>query len=156
MRVGVVHGPNLNLLGSREPELYGTATLADIDGRLSELGRELGVEVESFQSNVEGALVDYVQDAAGRVAGYVVNAAGYTHTSVALADALAGVARPYVEVHLSNVYAREPVRRESVLAARAAGVIAGLGPDSYLLGLRALVRIVRADPASGPAAGETT
>jgi len=112
--------------------------------------------LETFQSNVEGVLVDYVQDAAGRVAGYVVNAAGYTHTSVALADALAGVARPYVEVHLSNVYAREAVRRESLLAGRAAGVIAGLGADSYLLGLRALVRIVRVEAATRPAAGETT
>lgn len=154
MRIGVLHGPNLNLLGRREPEIYGSTTLAEVDRQLVELGHELGVEVESYQSNVEGALVDWVQDAAARVAGFVVNAAGYTHTSVALADALAGVARPYVEVHLSNVHAREAVRRESLMAARAAGVIAGLGVDSYLLGLRAMVRIVRGEAAARPPAVE--
>ncbi|MBW3656347.1 MAG: type II 3-dehydroquinate dehydratase [Gemmatimonadetes bacterium] len=139
MNIEVVHGPNLNLLGTREPGVYGRATLADVDQALQALGRELGVQVRSFQGNGEGALVDHIQGAAGRADGFVVNAAAYTHTSVAIADALAGVARPYVEVHLSNVFARERFRHRSYLAAGAVGVISGFGVDSYLLGLRALV-----------------
>jgi 3-dehydroquinate dehydratase-2 len=138
VKIAVVHGPNLNLLGRREPAVYGSATLADIDAALSTLAAELGVEVECFQSNGEGALVDFVQDAAERAAGFVVNAGGYTHTSVALRDALVGVARPFVEVHLSNVFAREAFRRRSMLADRALGVVSGFGRDSYLLALRAL------------------
>ncbi|HEX8390896.1 MAG TPA: type II 3-dehydroquinate dehydratase [Longimicrobium sp.] len=143
MRIAVVHGPNLNLLGTREPEVYGRATLADVDAAVVELAAELGVEVASFQSNHEGALVDHVQGQAARVDGFVVNAGAYTHTSIALADALAGVARPYVEVHLSNVFARERFRHRSYLAAGALGVISGFGSDSYRLGLRALVEHVR-------------
>jgi 3-dehydroquinate dehydratase-2 len=139
VRIEVVHGPNLNLLGRREPEIYGRATLAEIDLALEGLGRELGVEVSAFQSNHEGALVDRVQAAAEAADGFVVNAGAYTHTSIALADALAGVARPYVEVHLSNVFARERFRHRSYLAAGAVGVVSGFGVDSYLLGLRALV-----------------
>jgi len=138
VKIAVVHGPNLNLLGRREPAVYGSATLAAIDAALSTLAAELGVEVECFQSNGEGALVDFVQDAAERAAGFVVNAGGYTHTSVALRDALVGVARPFVEVHLSNVFAREAFRRRSMLADRALGVVSGFGRDSYLLALRAL------------------
>lgn len=151
LRIAVVHGPNLNLLGRREPEVYGRATLADVDRALSVLARELGVEVSAFQSNVEGVLVDHVQERAGSVAGFVVNAGAYTHTSVALRDALVGVARPFVEVHLSNVFAREPFRHHSYLADRALGVVAGLGVESYLLGLRGLVAHLRAGTA-GPAA----
>jgi 3-dehydroquinate dehydratase-2 len=139
VNIEVVHGPNLNLLGTREPDVYGRATLADVDQALQALGRELGVRVSSFQGNGEGALVDHIQGAAARVDGFVVNAAAYTHTSVAIADALAGVARPYVEVHLSNVFARERFRHRSYLAAGAVGVVSGFGVDSYLLGLRALV-----------------
>ncbi|MEJ2218279.1 MAG: type II 3-dehydroquinate dehydratase [Gemmatimonadota bacterium] len=139
--IGVVHGPNLNLLGLREPEVYGRATLEDVNAALSALSGDLGVEVEFFQSNAEGALVDHVQGS--RAAGFVVNAGGYTHTSVALRDALAAVARPYVEVHLSNVYRREPFRHRSLLADRAVGVVVGFGVDSYLLGLRGLVRYLR-------------
>lgn len=139
MKIAVLHGPNLNLLGTREPEVYGRATLAEIDAALVRLGAELGAEVACFQSNHEGALVDHVQQRAGEVDGFVVNAAAYTHTSVALADALAGVARPFVEVHLSNVFARERFRRRSYLAAGAVGVVSGFGADSYLLGLRALI-----------------
>jgi 3-dehydroquinate dehydratase-2 len=139
VNIEVVHGPNLNLLGTREPGIYGRQTLADVDHALQALGRELGVQVSSFQGNGEGALVDHIQGAAARADGFVVNAAAYTHTSVALADALAGVARPYVEVHLSNVFARERFRHRSYLAAGAVGVISGFGVDSYLLGLRALV-----------------
>jgi 3-dehydroquinate dehydratase-2 len=143
LRIGVVHGPNLNLLGTREPEVYGRATLADVDAAVSALAAELGVEVESFQSNHEGALVDFVQEAAGRVRGFVVNAGAYTHTSIALRDALAGVARPFVEVHLSNVFARERFRHRSHLAPGAVGVVCGFGANSYRLGLRALVEYLQ-------------
>jgi 3-dehydroquinate dehydratase-2 len=139
LRIGVVHGPNLNLLGTREPEVYGRATLDDVNAAVAAMAAELGVDVEFFQSNHEGALVDHVQDAAGRVAGFVVNAGAYTHTSIALRDALAGVARPYVEVHLSNVFARERFRHRSYLAAGAVGVVTGFGAESYRLGLRGLV-----------------
>ena len=139
MRIGVVHGPNLNLLGTREPAVYGSATLHDVNAGVASLAAELGVEVEHFQSNHEGALVDHVQVAAARVDGFVVNAGAYTHTSIALRDALAGVARPYVEVHLSNVFARERFRHRSYLAAGAVGIISGFGAESYRLGVRALV-----------------
>lgn len=139
LRVAVVHGPNLNLLGSREPEVYGHTTLAEIDAALAALAAELGARAESFQSNHEGELVGFVQEAAARVDGFVVNAAAYTHTSVALRDALAGVARPFVEVHLSNVHAREEFRHHSYLAPKALGVVCGFGVDSYRLGLRALL-----------------
>jgi 3-dehydroquinate dehydratase-2 len=142
VKIAVLHGPNLNLLGTREPGVYGRTTLAQIDAALVAAGAELGARVECFQSNHEGALVDHVQQRAGAVDGFVVNAAAYTHTSVALADALAGVARPYVEVHLSNVFARERFRHRSYLAAGALGIISGFGADSYLLGLRALVEHV--------------
>ena len=143
MRIAVLHGPNLNLLGTREPGVYGRTTLAEIDAAPERLGAELGVEVDCFQSNHEGALVDHVQGRGAVVDGFVVNAAAYTHTSVALADALAGVARPYVEVHLSNVFARERFRHRSYIAAGAVGVISGFGADSYLLGLRAVVEHVK-------------
>lgn len=143
MKIAVVHGPNLNLLGTREPEVYGRATLADVDAAIAELAAELGVEVASFQSNHEGALIDHVHAQAPRVDGFMVNAGAYTHTSIALADALAGVARPYVEVHLSNVFARESFRHHSYLAAGAVGLISGFGMDSYRLGLRALVENIR-------------
>ena len=141
-RVAVLHGPNLRLLGKREPEVYGTDTLADIDARLGELGRELGVEVESFQSNSEGELLDFIESAAGRVGGFVINPGAYTHTSIALRDALVGVARPFVEVHLSNTQAREDFRHRSYLAPVAGGVVYGFGIDSYLLGLRGLVALL--------------
>ena len=139
MRIAAVHGPNLNLLGLREPEVYGRRTLDDVNAALAAAAAELGAEVECHQSNHEGALVDIVQDAAARVDGFVVNAGAYTHTSIALRDALAGVARPYVEVHLSNVFARERFRHRSYLAAGAVGVVSGFGAESYLLGLRALI-----------------
>lgn len=144
LRIGVVHGPNLNLLGQREPDLYGRDTLADVDEAVSALGRELGVETECYQSNVEGVLVERIQEMAPEVHGYLVNAGAYTHTSVALRDALIGVGRPFVEVHLSNVHAREPFRRHSYLADRAVGVVAGFGATSYLLALRGLVAHLRA------------
>jgi 3-dehydroquinate dehydratase-2 len=143
MKVAVVHGPNLNLLGQREPAIYGADTLAEVDEALAVVGRELGAELVSFQSNSEGALVDHVQSVAGGVDGFVVNAGAYTHTSVALRDALVGANRPFVEVHLSNVHAREPFRHRSFLSDRAVGVVAGFGVDSYLFGLRGLVSHLR-------------
>ncbi len=139
MRIAVIHGPNLRLLGTREPEVYGGLTLADVDDRLRDLAADLGVELEVFQSNHEGELLDYVEKAAARVDGFVVNAGGYTHTSVALRDALVGVARPFVEVHISNTAAREPFRHHSYLSPVALGVVFGFGVRSYLLGLRGLV-----------------
>ena len=148
MRIAVIHGPNLNLLGSREPDVYGSATLAEIEGRLRDRATEMGVELETFQSNAEGALIDYIQESAGRVQAFLVNAAGLTHTSVSLRDALAGVGRPFVEVHLSNPAAREPFRHVSLLSDRALGVVSGFGADSYLLGLEGLV--ARLDAARSP------
>jgi 3-dehydroquinate dehydratase II len=139
VRIGVVHGPNLNLLGDREPAVYGTSTLREIGDRLQTLALELGVGLESYQSNAEGELIDYVQQAAGRVDGFLVNAAGLTHTSVSLRDALTGVGRPFVEVHLSNPAARESFRHGSLLSDRAVGVVSGFGAESYILGLRGLV-----------------
>jgi len=149
LTVAVVHGPNLNLLGTREPEVYGRSTLAEIDVAVAELAGELRVAVRALQSNSEGALVDFVHESASGCAGFVVNAAAYTHTSVALRDALVGVGRPFVEVHLSNLYAREEFRHRSLLADRALGVVSGFGVNSYLLGLRALVVHLRDTPSRG-------
>jgi len=138
VKVLVLHGPNLNLLGVREPNTYGTQTLETIESSLRSLASELGVDVEFFQSNSEGALVDAVQGARERVDGILINPAAYTHTSVALRDALLAVAVPFVEVHLSNLHRREPFRRRSLIADAAAGTVAGFGADSYALGLRGL------------------
>ena len=136
MRVAVISGPNLNLLGQREPEVYGTVTLPQIEDGLRAMAGELGVELETFQSNAEGALIDYIQEAASRVDAFLVNAGGLTHTSVSLRDALVGVSRPFVEIHLSNPAAREPFRHLSLLTDRALGVVVGFGAESYLLGLK--------------------
>ncbi len=143
MRVAVVHGPNLQLLGRREPEVYGTRTLDDIGAALSSLAGELGVELEVFRSNHEGEILDFVDASSSRVDGYLVNPGALTHTSVALRDALVGVDRPFVEVHLSNTAAREPFRRHSYLSDVAAGVVFGFGSEGYLLGLRGLVALLR-------------
>jgi 3-dehydroquinate dehydratase-2 len=144
--VRVLHGPNLNLLGQREPEVYGHHTLADIEASLRGLAGSLGVAVDFFQSNHEGALLDRIHAAGSDgVGGILINPGGLTHTSVVLRDALVGVAVPFVEVHLSNVHAREPFRHRSLLADRAVGVIAGFGPESYSLGLRGLVGALRRD-----------
>jgi 3-dehydroquinate dehydratase-2 len=140
----VVHGPNLNLLGTREPEIYGRTTLKDIDRRLVELGRELGLNVKTFQSNGEGEIVDRIQAARGRVDVLVINPAAYTHTSVAIRDAISAAAIPTIEVHLSNVYKREPFRHHSTIADVAEGRIMGFGAESYVLALRAAVGIVAA------------
>jgi 3-dehydroquinate dehydratase-2 len=143
LKIQVVHGPNLNLLGEREPGLYGRLTLADIDASLVELGRGLGAEVASFQANGEGALIDHLQSLAGRVDGVVINAGAYTHTSIGIRDALLAIGIPFVEVHLSNVFTREAFRHASYLSDRAVGVVVGFGPDSYVLGLRGLVEFLR-------------
>ncbi len=148
MRLGVLNGPNLNLLGQREPEHYGTRTLADIERLLGERARARGIELTFFQSNDEGEIVDWVQAEAEAVDGWIVNAAALTHTSIALRDALAASRRPFVEVHLSNIYAREPFRHRSVLSDLAIGVIAGFRASSYLFGLEAL-----ADHLESPRAG---
>jgi len=140
-RVLVLHGPNLNLLGSREPEIYGREALADIDRRLMALGKAAGVTVVCFQSNHEGALIDRVQQSKEEQVGYmIVNPAGYTHTSVALRDALAAVAIPFIEVHLSNIHAREPFRRHSYFSDLAAGTICGLGSRGYELALQSILQ----------------
>ena len=139
LSIGVLHGPNLNLLGRREPMIYGTTTLEEIDSRLRRLGDELSASVEAAQANGEGELIDAVQRMSEHVDGFLVNAGGFTHTSVALLDALLAVDLPFVEVHLSNVHAREDFRRVSLLAPRALGTIGGFGALSYELGLRALV-----------------
>ena len=139
MRIAIVHGANLRMLGRREPEVYGSDTLDDINRRLRALAEELGVETEVFQSNSEGAILDYLEEAAPRIDGVLINPGAFTHTSVALRDALAGIAKPFVEVHLSNPAARESFRRRSFLAPVAAGVVAGFRAESYLLALRGLL-----------------
>lgn len=139
MQILVLHGPNLNLLGEREPEVYGRTTLAEIDTRLREIAAENGVSLESFQSNHEGALVDRIQAARGTYQGIVINPGGFTHTSVALRDALVASGLPIVEVHLSNIHAREPFRRTSLVSDIAVGQITGLGPIGYELALLALL-----------------
>jgi len=142
----VLHGPNLNLLGEREPDIYGRTTLIEIDRRLAHLATELGVHIECYQSNHEGELIDRIQAARNRIGAIVINAAGYTHTSVALRDALAASGVPVVEVHLSNVHRREPFRHRSLIAAVATGQIVGFGVDSYLLGLRAAAALAAGGP----------
>jgi 3-dehydroquinate dehydratase-2 len=140
MRIAVFNGPNLNLLGIREPEIYGTTTLAEIEARLEEIGTELGVTLLFSQFNDEGRMLDAIHNCRGVVQGALVNAAAWTHTSLALRDAFTAVQLPYVEVHLSNIYAREPERRHSWLAPGAIGIIAGFGAEGYELALRGLVR----------------
>lgn len=140
MRIGVIHGPNLHLLGSREPEVYGHDTLEDVDLALARRAGELGVELETIQSNHEGEIIDFISDAAPRVGGFMINPGGLTHTSIVLRDALVGVERPFVEVHLSNTQARERFRRHSYLTPVATGMVLGFGLRSYLLGLEGLVR----------------
>lgn len=139
MKILVLHGPNLNLLGTREPGVYGSLTMEDINARLVELGKALGAEVTCRQSNHEGVLIDALHDARAWAVGVVFNPGAYTHTSVALRDAVAAIGIPVVEVHLSNVYAREEFRHKSLLSAVCKGKISGFGWMSYALGLRALV-----------------
>ena len=144
-KILVIHGPNLNMLGKRETGIYGETTLTDINEALKNLAKELAVDVTVFQSNTEGALIDRIHEAAGEYDAIVINPAGYTHTSVALRDALAAVDIPAIEVHISNVYKREEFRQHSYIFAVAVGQIAGFGVNSYLLGLMAAVDIIRSE-----------
>ena len=143
MKILVLHGPNLNLLGEREPSLYGTLTLAEIDARIAARGQELGLEVRSAQSNVEGILVDAIQDARSWAAGIILNAGGYSHTSVAIRDAVASITIPTVSVHLTNPAAREEFRRTDILATAAKGAVAGFGWRSYIVALDGLAALLR-------------
>lgn len=140
MNILVINGPNLNLLGLREPHIYGVETLSDVEAKLGALAADLGVRLSCFQSNHEGALVDKIQASRGTVDWVIINAGAYTHTSVAIRDALAGVGIPFVEVHISNVYAREAFRHHSYLSDKAAGVVAGLGTFGYEAALQFAVR----------------
>jgi 3-dehydroquinate dehydratase II len=145
VKIAVINGPNLNLLGLREPALYGTTTLPQIEERLRTLGSELGAELSFTQLNGEGEIVEYVHALRGKVDGALVNAGAYSHTSLAIRDALAGVMVPFVEVHMTNIYAREPERRRSALADAAVAVVCGFGPESYDLALRGLVNKLQAN-----------
>ncbi len=149
LRIGVLNGPNLNLLGRREPRHYGTQTLAEIEALLQERAETCDVSLAFHQSNDEGEIVDWVQSKTDAVDAWLVNAAALTHTSVALRDALAGSGRPFVEVHLSNVFAREPFRHTSLLSDLAIGVIAGFRASSYLFGLDALIQHLRGSAGAG-------
>ena len=144
MRIAVLNGPNLNLLGTREPSLYGRESLADVERSLRDVARELGADVEFAQRNGEGELIDLIHSLRGRIDGVVINAGAYAHTSIAIRDALTAIDVPYVEVHVTNVYAREPERRHSMLAPAAVGVICGLGAYGYELALRGLTRSLAA------------
>ena len=141
----VIHGPNLNLLGNREPQTYGSTTLAQIDQSLQQEAERLRVSLSCLQSNYEGALVDAIHQAQGKHQGIMINAGAYTHTSVAIRDALAGVSIPTVEVHLSNIYRREEFRHHSYIAPIAIGQISGFGANSYILGLQALVNYLQSE-----------
>ena len=144
MKIAIINGPNLNLLGVREPDVYGRETLADVERSLRDVAGEANVELEFVQHNGEGQLIDAIHKMRGKVDGAVINAGAYTHSSLALRDALVGVAVPYVEVHVTNVYAREPERRHSMLAPAAIGVVCGLGAYGYELALRGLLRSLAA------------
>ena len=145
MRILVLHGPNLNLLGVREPGIYGSATLDEINRSISDLARELDVEVEFYQSNHEGELVDRIQEAVGKFNAILLNAAAYTHTSVAIRDAVAAVKMPVIELHLTNIHAREPFRHTSLLSPVVRGVVMGFGPISYTLAFRGAVDLLRSE-----------
>jgi len=141
MKILVIHGPNLNLLGMREPDVYGCTTLDEINQQISELSKELGLEAETFQSNSEGAIVDAIQNKTYNL--LIINPAAYTHTSIAIRDAISAVGRPAIEVHVSNIHRREDFRRTSYIAGVATGQISGLGVEGYLLAVRASLKILK-------------
>ncbi|MGN6718684.1 MAG: type II 3-dehydroquinate dehydratase [Candidatus Binatia bacterium] len=143
MQILVLNGPNLNLLGKRQPEIYGSLSLSDIEQQVRVLANELGVEIEFRQSNSEAELIDWIHDSAGKFGALVINPAAYTHTSLALRDAISAVGIPTVEIHISNIHKREPFRHHSYIAEVAVGQIAGFGATSYLLGLRAAVQLLQ-------------
>ena len=143
MKILILHGPNINLLGTREPEVYGSMTLDDINNKMIGLGKELGAEIKCLQSNHEGALIDALQDARTWASGVVFNPGGYTHTSVALRDAISAIQIPVIEAHLSNVYVREEFRHVSMISAVCKGKVVGFGWRSYELGLRGLIDIIK-------------
>ena len=140
MKIAVLNGPNLNLLGTREPALYGKETLADIEKTLRGVAKEIGADLEFAQHNGEGEMIDRIHSWRGKIDGVVINAGAYTHSSLAIRDALSAIAVPFVEIHLTNVYAREPERRHSMLASAAVGVVCGLGAFGYEAALRGLAR----------------
>ena len=142
MKILFLNGPNLNLLGQREPEVYGRATLKDIEGQVRDRAIQLGAQIEFRQSNMEGELVAWIQEAKGHADVIVLNAAAYTHTSIAIRDAIVGVGVPTIEIHLSNIHAREEFRQKSTIAAVCCGQISGFGPETYILGLQAAVNVI--------------
>ncbi|MCP4347017.1 MAG: type II 3-dehydroquinate dehydratase [Desulfobacterales bacterium] len=143
MKVLVVHGPNLNMLGKREPDIYGAATLDEINADLKKLGERLGIAVETFQSNHEGAMVEKIQEAVGLCKGIIINPAAYTHTSIAIRDALLLTDIPVIEIHLSNIYKREPFRHKSLIADIATAQISGFGARGYFMALKALAEMIQ-------------
>ncbi|MFH1097470.1 MAG: type II 3-dehydroquinate dehydratase [Candidatus Desantisbacteria bacterium] len=143
MKILIIHGPNLNLLGTREPDIYGSVTMEEIDNSLKETGQALGVEVECFQSNHEGEIIDKIQAGNGIFDALIINPGAYTHTSIAIADAISGVNIPTIEVHISNIGKREEFRQKSFISRVAVGQITGFGKNSYLLGLRAAVDMLK-------------
>ena len=143
MELLLINGPNLNLVGKREPSIYGSQTLEDIQKELSVLASDLDVNLKFFQSNSEGEMIDFIHKSVGSIDGILINAGAYTHTSIALRDALLGVAIPYVEVHLSNIYSREEFRHKSFLSDKALGLVCGFGPSSYQLALQGIVSYLK-------------
>lgn len=141
-KILVIHGPNLNLLGMREPEVYGRLTYSELNKLIKAAAKKAGVQVEIKQSNHEGDIVDFIQDAPGEYGAIIINPGAYTHTSIAIRDAIASVGVPTIEVHLSNIHSREDFRKRSYIAGVASGQISGFGPDSYLLGLRAALHLI--------------
>lgn len=142
-KVLVIHGPNLNMLGKREPEIYGTTRLDDINKRLAELGKKLGLTVDTYQSNHEGAIIDKIQEASQKYDGLIINPAAYTHTSIAIIDSLLLLKGPVIEVHLSNIYKREPFRHKSMVAGVATATLGGFGHHGYYMALEAIARMLK-------------
>ncbi len=145
MKILIINGPNINLLGTREPEIYGTLTLEEINEKLRSYANDKGIELETFQSNIEGEIVDKIQQAKNNCDGIVINPAAYTHTSVAIRDAISAVGLPCVEIHISNIHRREEFRRHSFIAPVCIGQIAGFGLDSYRLGIQAVINYIESN-----------